>query len=1020
MTIGGPVPVVEPHSVYRIPVVIKLLIGLFAILLSSFPARNLDLWSHLAMGRDLLHAAGEYSPTFLYDCATYSVYSVFGGVGLAAAKSLIFGAVAVVLLALGTLRSWRISLPVTGLAVLAMSNRLLLQPQTASVVALVILLWLIHRRQALRTDRVWPTWPLIILFLVWANVDHWFILGFVVAALTFLGQILDDRPRNRMGPSLIRWAMTMGILLAVCCISVINLDGFRIPSELHAAFSIAKSSDAGPTIHSPFHPTYRTIFSDNSSALAYFPLVAFSLLSFLLNRKEWSWSWLLPWALLAVISALEARTIPFFAVLAGPVTARNIQDFFAGRSLSPSRKWTRVVEGFVGGIVAMAFLSSAWVGLLQGPPYEPRRWAVELPPAFTKGAHYLRQARAGGVWPPETRTLYVSSDTAGVFAWILPEDRRLQDDTIVSRLLDPKQQDEARAALRENRVNRLVVWAGDSSMAAQAMLDRLLFDPDEWRLLSLSGGLGVFGWADPASPSSSRLYRGWEVDVNRLAFQPTESELAPAAGLPKQRRWWDAFWLRAYPTRPAGRDEATLLLRHAEAQRSAAPYRNLMAWEAGQITGLAGASGSWLGPAGLADAAVRLTLFQPPLPSAAADKLMPQTEMVFVLQQHFAAERGAIPIADVLAAVRATRRAVAENPSDPNSHFTLAQAYTALASQTAESGWSGRDGIPQIRRVRQVQVSAALNHALALNPRLAPAHRDLASLYRTIGCLDLAVEHMKAFQAIAFQWGGSPKAGPVAEDLNAELNQWVKQLEDRTRTYQRDSVNMSVSDRALLAVRLELGGLARTILLKSDVSAFGAQGVELELDLLLRTGRPREVLDMTTPEVGGSLGTQKYHWTLAQAHLAVGNYEEADRELNEMIGMGGTLIRPEAVREQMTGVIGKSVLDVQPSVAEWYNVLWRALSRADLHAQVSEMSRTLGQQSNMVTLRAIMAVEAGNIALAREQFRQALTYSPSHWGDGQLEFSGRRVVWDGLRLLDSAPPRSHFPRNSPWARAESN
>lgn len=996
---GGPETSVGQPANCRVPVAIQLLIGLFGLLLASFPARNLDLWRHLADGRDLLFSGGGFNPTWLYDIASYFVFSLSGGVGLAAAKALIFGCVAVVILRLGTVRSWRISMAVTGLAVLAMSNRLLLQPQTASVVTLTLLLWLIHCRQVMRTDRVWPAWTLIALFLAWANVDQWFILGLAVVALTFLGQILDDRSQNPWKPKLIRWAAAIGILSAVCCISVSNFGAFRIPSELRAAFSTVSSSDAGPTIHSPFHPNYRAIFSDNSSALAYFPLFGLSVLSFLLNRKGWSWCWLLPWILLAALSAVEARTIPFFAVLAGPVTARNIQDFFAGRSFSPPRRWIRLVEILAAGVVAIAFLFSAWTGLLQGPPYEPRRWAVEMPPAFSEGAEFLRRAHSAGLWPSETRTLHVSPDTLGAFAWIIPEDRRVQDDTIVSRLLDPDRQDEARVALRSESVNRIVVWAGDTSPSSRAMLDRLLADPGEWRLLTLSGGLVIFGWVDPASPS--RSYEGWVVDVDRLAFLPAESQAAPPTGLPQPRRWWDAFWLRAYPTRPAGRDEATVLLRHAESTQPTAPFRNLVTWEAGQIAGLAGAAGSWNGPAGLADAAMRLTLFRPPLPNDTANSVLPQTEMVFAIQKRFANDRGAIPIGDVYAAVRAARRAVAENPNDSSSHYTLARAYTTLANNTVEYRWSGREGVPQIRRVRQVQASAALNNALALNPRLAPAHRDLANLYRTIGCLDLAVEHMRAYHALSPQWGGPPKSGPASESMTAELNQWVKLLEDRTGSYQRDSVKMSISDRALLAVRLELGGLARSILLKSDVSAFGAQGVELELDLLLRTGRPREVLDITTPEVGGSLGVQKYHWTLAQAQLAVGNYEAADRELKDMVELAGNVMLPEAVGEQVTAVVGKSVLDTQPSIAEWYNVLWLALSRADLQTQVSEMARTLGQQANMVTLRAIMSLEAGNVTQAREQLRNALTYAPRRWGVGQLEFSGRRVVWDALSLLET-------------------
>jgi tetratricopeptide (TPR) repeat protein len=989
----------ERTSEPRIPPVAMLLIGLFGVLLTSFPARNLDIWRHLAQGRDLLSGSGLPSTTWLYDIATYLVSTVFSESGLVAGKSLLFGFVSVVLFALGTVKNWKISLAVTGLAVLAMSNRFLLQPQSVSVAGLVILLWLIHGRQALRPNRYWPGWPLIALFLIWANVDQWFILGLAVTALSYLGQSLDDRRENPIRIALLRGAVSIAILAVVCCISVSNFDGFRIPAELRAAIVSTKSIDIGPAIHSPFHPTYLAIFSDNSSALAYFPLLAISALSFLLTRKASSWSWFLPWVLLAVVSALEARTIPFFAVVAGPATARNIQTVFAFRSDSPSRKWTRVLGWFAGGVGATVFLVSAWIGLLQGPPYEPRRWSVEMPSALTEGANYLRSAHATGLWPPETKTLHVSADTFGAFAWLIPEDGRIQNDSLITQLLAADRQEEARTALRAFKVNRLVVWAGDPSIASRAMLDRMLADPEEWRLLTLSGGLVVFGWADPASPDAVLLYQSRELNVERLAYQPEAAHTAPATGLPTPRRWWDVFRLPAYPTRPAGRDEAAVLLRRAESLRSAVPYRNLIDWEAGQIVGLAGAAASWFGPAGVSDFAVRLTLFRPPLPTDPTVKSLPQTDMVFAFQQRFAADRGAIPIGDVYAAVRASRRAVAENPTDPQSHYMLARAYSTLANHTSESRWSGRDGIPQIRRVRQVQASAALNQVLTLNPRFATAHRELANLYRTIGCLDLAVEEMSAYLAIAPEWGGPPKSGAAAEEATAEWNRWKKQLEERTGTYERESARMSISDRALLAVQLELGGLARSILLKSDVSAFGAQGVELELDLLLRTGRPQEVLDITTPEVGGSLGDQKYHWTLAQAYLAIGNYELADQELNAMVEQNGTL-RPSTVREQIAAVVGKSVLDTQPSSVEWYNVLWLALSRSDLQAQVSEMTRLLGLQANMITLRAIMALEAGNIPHARQQLNAALTYSPYRWGNGQLEFTGRPIVRDCLRLLD--------------------
>src|SRR4029450_3209819 len=50
---------------------IILFIVLFGVLLASFPARNADVWKHLADGRDLIHRA-TFSPTWLYDLGPYA------------------------------------------------------------------------------------------------------------------------------------------------------------------------------------------------------------------------------------------------------------------------------------------------------------------------------------------------------------------------------------------------------------------------------------------------------------------------------------------------------------------------------------------------------------------------------------------------------------------------------------------------------------------------------------------------------------------------------------------------------------------------------------------------------------------------------------------------------------------------------------------------------------------------------------------------------------------------------------
>src|SRR5215208_5712270 len=124
---GGATP--PEQGAKRVPIPTILFVAAFGVLLGSFPARNIDLWKHLAGGRDLLRGASGPSPTWLYDVATYAMASAAGVAGLVGAKALLCGAVAVLMLRLSSgTGGWRVPLVVTSLAVLAMGSRLLLQP----------------------------------------------------------------------------------------------------------------------------------------------------------------------------------------------------------------------------------------------------------------------------------------------------------------------------------------------------------------------------------------------------------------------------------------------------------------------------------------------------------------------------------------------------------------------------------------------------------------------------------------------------------------------------------------------------------------------------------------------------------------------------------------------------------------------------------------------------------------------------------------------------------------------------
>jgi hypothetical protein len=171
----------------------------------------------------------------------------------------------------------------------------------------------------------------------------------------------------------------------------------------------------------------------------------------------------------------------------------------------------------------------------------------------------------------------------------------------------------------------------------------MLADPDRWPLLHLNGGVVVFGWRDPGRKEPADPFYGHEVDLDRLAFRPTEAEKAPPApARDADPRWWDAFWRPAPPQRSADRDEASVLLLKADAIRRSALERHLTGWEAAEVAGLTAVGAGPFGPAGPTDAALRLTLFRPPLPPGwkPGGAMPPISQLVIALQRHAAWVRG--------------------------------------------------------------------------------------------------------------------------------------------------------------------------------------------------------------------------------------------------------------------------------------------------------------------------------------------------------------------------------------------
>src|SRR5438552_19075878 len=91
-------------------------------------------------------------------------------------------------------RSWWIAVACTTLALLAMGIRLRLLPATVSYLLLAVGLWLVRPRgrDALLENGeaaryALPSWPLLILFVLWVNTDQLFLVGLATLSLLWLG-----------------------------------------------------------------------------------------------------------------------------------------------------------------------------------------------------------------------------------------------------------------------------------------------------------------------------------------------------------------------------------------------------------------------------------------------------------------------------------------------------------------------------------------------------------------------------------------------------------------------------------------------------------------------------------------------------------------------------------------------------------------------------------------------------------------------------------------------------------------
>ena len=229
-----------------------------------------------------------------------------------------------------------------------------------------------------------------------------------------------------------------------------------------------------------------------------------------------------------------------------------------------------------------------------------------------------------------------------------------------------------------------------------------------------------------------------------------------------------------------------------------------------------------------------------------------------------------IPPGPAILGIRAARRSLANNPEDAASYFRLATLYQALATQTRERHWNmygradsqrllsnfGLRGEPLVSSVvldelgvlRRVQYIAALKQAEILAPDEIDIQLALADQYEQMGFTDLAVKHKSQALDLFRQ------AGPPSEENREEFENKMESFQDQVdrqqrrvdlaeNEYQKQALHVQRPlDKAMLAQRYGLMGKAVDIVLELGAGDLNPQVVQLQLELLLQTGRIDELV----------------------------------------------------------------------------------------------------------------------------------------------------------------------------------
>jgi tetratricopeptide (TPR) repeat protein len=847
-----------------------------------------------------------------------------------------------------------------------------------------------------------PLWlrPIVaipVLFALWVNLDEWFILGPFTVALYLIGEVLqkviapirtgDDAPApGQLG----RLGLVLVLGLAACLVNPNHVWAFQLPAEVTAwvTDSQLQFDEAFQGLfQSPLSSDYigATLRGPNAAGIAYYLLVLLGVASFLLNFKGWRGWRMILWLGFFLPSIFLARTIAFFAVVAGPITALNFQDYGAQRFgvalrlENPWKNWS-LAGRFLTLAAGAALVFLAWPGMLSSDYEDPNQsrhvaWRIEMDQSLrqaTAKLAELRQDPALGEGNGFNFSFSPSSEIANYCAWFCPQekgffdqrfdlypnaagtyvklrqdlffrpDRTGQDSTTPQRLWLQRLSD-IREKFQTHRINHLIV-SGRNFEVIRPVVQPLWADTRRWTVLYMDGRTLIFGWKglDPRPGEDPFAAHAFQPDA--LAFGPAvpESARAPSQGpeMAQAPSNLERYWNGPAP-RSLDADASAMYVAYVDVLAMQAPayyYAKQAAWQILSLAAPTVAANTGAYPA-LAWTYARISQFY--------------------AENSFRDDTRVTPAAAALLAVRSARRAIAANPTDYHNYMDLVRANEYLSASQEET-WADA-GLGQMR---QVQKMAALQNALALKPDAMEVHLALAQVFTQLNFADYAVEHWERF--LELKEASNPPPKMSAEDFTKSLENFRLLVKDRKERLglQRLKSDYEVAVRIQTTLLRKANEAFRRGLIKKalellvneeDPTALQSPEVgALTMKLLIDTGRLVEakVLAKSSGSVDPTIGYQ--------IAAGLGDYSEAEENLEKLldrsrkIDVGGILL---LLRDQgFTFPLG-SDRTMNPGPESFF--------------AMSQMTASLRNWANIRVYQGVLALEQGDTAKATRYFQSA-------------------------------------------------